>query len=184
MFARLMLLFVLVPIADLALLLWLARWLTFWPTVAVVLSTASLGAWFARQQLRQLAARANQNLGNAAAMGPLFGDTVMILFAAALLITPGLITDLVGLLLLVPAARRGFQRFAGKWFLTRLNIRIIDPASLGGFPGPGDDTGTVEGTVNRPSSHTEDAHGPNAGSADPWQRPSLPRLNKPADQHS
>jgi UPF0716 protein FxsA len=102
---RLLLLFILVPALELGILMEIGRHLGTLPTLALIVSTGTLGAFLARLQgLSALkAARAQMERGELPA-GSL-ADGVLILVAAALLVTPGVLTDAAGFLLLVPRVR-------------------------------------------------------------------------------
>lgn len=120
MFVRLLLLFTLVPLVELALLVYLGREVGFWPTVALVLGTGILGAWLAKLQgllvLRQVQGElARGRLPTAALV-----DGALILVAGTLLLTPGLITDLWGFVLLVPPGRA----LARRWAMATLGRRL------------------------------------------------------------
>lgn len=123
MFLRLLLLFTLVPLLELWLLVEIGRRIGFLPTLAIVLATGILGAALARQQGLQTIARVR---AEAAAGGlpaePLL-DGLLILIAAAVLLTPGIVTDAVGFALLVPATRRHVRRRLGSWLRRRLGSR-------------------------------------------------------------
>lgn len=111
--------FLLVPLIEIALFIQIGGWLTLWPTLAIVILTAMLGTWLVRQQ----GARALMELRGS--METLRDPTAplahgaMILFAGALLLTPGFLTDSVGFLLLVPAVRTELLRQAMK----RIRVR-------------------------------------------------------------
>ena len=109
MFARLFLLFVLLPLADFVLLWSLIQILPIWVSLALVLGTGAVGAFFARRQGSRVLSEIRSELSDNLVPANTLLDGVMILFAGALLITPGLITDSVGLLLLVPYTRRWFR---------------------------------------------------------------------------
>ena len=102
----LLLLFVVVPALELGLLIQIGRMVGTLPTLALIVFTGVLGAWLARRQglgvMRQV--RAEMADGQIPA-GPVV-DGVLILIAGAVLMTPGLLTDLFGFFLLVPAGRR------------------------------------------------------------------------------
>jgi len=98
-------LFVIVPLIEIALFIQIGGWLTLWPTLSVVVLTAILGTWLVRiQGLRTLSElqAALDRLENPTA--PL-ANGAMILFAGALLLTPGFLTDAIGFALLVPPVR-------------------------------------------------------------------------------
>ena len=96
MFVRLLLLFTVVPIVELLLLIELGRHIGLAPTLAIVLGTGVLGAALARWQglatLRQV--QTEMDAGRLPT-GPLV-DGLLILVAGAVLLTPGLLTDLAG----------------------------------------------------------------------------------------
>ena len=107
---KLLLLFIAIPAVELILLLKIGGFIGIFPTVGIILATGVLGAALARQQglgvLQQL--QEEMQTGHMPA-GPL-ADGIIILVAAALLMTPGFVTDLVGFLCLVPASRAILKR--------------------------------------------------------------------------
>lgn len=107
---RLAFLFVVVPILELALLIRLGQVVGFWPTFGLVFFTGVTGAWMARQE----GIRALLNLRTELASGrpptQSLMDGAAVLVGGALLLTPGILTDLVGFLLLFPPTRRAIQR--------------------------------------------------------------------------
>jgi UPF0716 protein FxsA len=113
MFARLVILFVVVPLIELALLIRVGQWLGLLPTVAIVLVTGLVGAALARREGLRTLTQIRAELGSGRfPMGRLL-DGVMILFAGALLLTPGLLTDLFGMALLVPVTRSWLKQGIG-----------------------------------------------------------------------
>ena len=118
---RIALVLILVPLAELWLLWQLAQWTGFWTTVAIVVVTGFFGA----EMLRRQGARAWRRFQTALAEGRLPTDEALhglcILLGGILLITPGVITDLTGLALMIPGNRRGLVRRAKAWFQARLD---------------------------------------------------------------
>lgn len=134
MIARLALLFVLVPLLELMLLIQLGQWVGLWPTIGLVVFTGLTGAALARAQgLRTLFA-----FQEATAQGRLpareIQDGLAILVGGALLMTPGLITDLAGFFLLVPFSRRWIQARLRAAFLKRVQEGRIQVAVFGAGP--------------------------------------------------
>lgn len=110
MLARLAFLFVVVPLLELVLLVQLGRWVGLWPTLALVLTTGIAGAALARSQgLRTLAAFQSELAAGRLPSGPML-DGLAVLVGGAFLLTPGLLTDLVGFSLLIPATRGWIRR--------------------------------------------------------------------------
>lgn len=106
MLARLLLLFIVVPMVELAILVWLGSQIGFWATMLLVIVTGTVGALLARSQGTRAfqAVRAELAAGRMPAEGLL--DGLLILVGGVVLLTPGLLTDIAGLLLLVPVTRR------------------------------------------------------------------------------
>lgn len=106
MLTKLLLLFILVPAAELFLLIELGQLIGTLPTLGIIIFTGALGAYLARRQglevLRQM--RAEMAAGQLPASS--IADGVIILLAAAVLMTPGVLTDTLGFLCLIPATRR------------------------------------------------------------------------------
>ncbi|MFN3596758.1 MAG: FxsA family protein [Rubricoccaceae bacterium] len=98
-------LFLVVPLLDLSVLVTLGGRLGFWPTVGLVVATALLGAWLARREGLAAVRRVQARLAAGALPGPELIDGLIILFSGALLLTPGFLTDFVGLLGLLPPSR-------------------------------------------------------------------------------
>lgn len=102
----LFLLFTALPLLDLWVLLHIGRALGLWSTVALVLATGLAGAWLAKAEgLRVL-----RDWQRALAEGRLPDEGVLsgalVLAGGLLLVTPGVITDALGLVLLFPPTRR------------------------------------------------------------------------------
>jgi UPF0716 protein FxsA len=107
---RLILLFTVVPLVELLLLVQIGKVVGLLPTVALVVFTGALGAWLARLEgLRTLAA-VQRDMAEGRMPTDRLIDGLLILLAAAVLLTPGLLTDTCGFLLLVPATRRLVRR--------------------------------------------------------------------------
>lgn len=112
----LFLLLLIIPLIEIALFIQVGGAIGVWPTIGIVLLTAVVGTVMLRRQglaaLRSVQTRlmAGENPGR------LLADGAMILVAGVLLLTPGFLTDTIGLLLLVPAVRR--------WLWDRLAPRL------------------------------------------------------------
>lgn len=105
MFRVLFVLFILVPIIEITVIMQVGALLGVWPTVAIVILSAWLGAKYVRQQgLATL-----QSVQTKMAQGEMPSNEIvtglMLLIAGVLLVTPGFVTDIFGLSLLVPAVR-------------------------------------------------------------------------------
>ena len=134
MFLKLALLLTLVPILELFVLIPLAGQIGVWPTVAIVILTGVAGAWLAKRQGMQALRRIRKELGGGQLPGDAVLDGVLILMACTLLVTPGVLTDAVGIALLVPAVRRPLKGLLKRRFTKMLqnpDVTVIDVRSFG-----------------------------------------------------
>lgn len=106
---RLLLLFTLVPILELVLLIQMGRWVGLWPTLALVIGTGVLGAALTRREGLRAWRAFQTEVWEGRLPGRAILDGLAIFAGGALLLTPGLMTDLLGLLLLVRPTRRWIQ---------------------------------------------------------------------------
>lgn len=123
MIARLLALFLITPVVELALLIRLGDWIGFWPTIAIIVVTGVVGTFLARREGLSVWKRFNARLGAGDLPGRELLDGVIILVAGALLVAPGVLTDVVGILGLLPVTRALVRR--------RLSERLQRMASRG-----------------------------------------------------
>ena len=145
MLGRLFLLFTVVPVVELYLLISIGQHLGAAATVAIVLGTGMLGAALARREgSRVMAAwQAAAQRGEKPKDGIV--SSALVLVGGVLLITPGVVTDLAGLLLLVPWSRRLVAKYVGRWVERRFEVRTMSPGA-GMFFGFGDEAPPPSGT--------------------------------------
>ena len=105
MFRVLFLFFVIVPIIEITVLMQVGQWLGTWPTIAIVILSAWLGAKYVRQQGLATLQSVQAKMAQGEMPSGEIITAVMLLVAGILLVTPGFVTDIVGLSLLVPAIR-------------------------------------------------------------------------------
>lgn len=133
MFARLLTLFLLTPVVELILLIRLGDVIGFWPTVGIILVTGFTGTYLARREGLSAWRRLQERLKVGGLPGKELIDGVIILIAGALLITPGVLTDVVGFLGLLPFTRARIRRYALAR-LTRAMEKGAFRVHVGGFP--------------------------------------------------
>lgn len=109
MFLRLLLLFTAVPLLELALLLEIGKLAGLPATLALVLGTGILGAWLAKREGLKTLTRVREEMAAGRLPAEALLDGLLILIAGAVLLTPGLLTDLTGFVLLIPASRRAIR---------------------------------------------------------------------------
>ena len=125
----LVLVFLVVPIVELAVIVQVARGVGVVPTLLGLVAVSIVGSWLVRREGIEVWRRFRTQVGAGVVPGREIADGAMILFAGALLLTPGFVTDVLGLLLLVPAVRRAVRAtllarlVAGRGIIGRLGRR-------------------------------------------------------------
>lgn len=106
----LILIFIVVPIAELALLIQVGEWIGVWWTIGLLIADALLGSWLLRSQGRAAWRRFNQAVTEGRMPHREAVDGVLVIFGGVLLLCPGFITDVFGLLFLFPPTRMVMRR--------------------------------------------------------------------------
>ena len=105
MLLPLVLLFIAVPIAELAVIIQVGQAIGVWWTIALLLADSLLGSWLMRHQGRTAWRRFNETAQAGRVPTREVLDGALVIFGGALLLTPGFITDILGLVLLIPPTR-------------------------------------------------------------------------------
>jgi UPF0716 protein FxsA len=129
--------FIGVPILEIAVFIEVGGRIGLEPTVAVVVATALAGAALLRHQGLATVHRARHSLAEGRMPLAEVFDGLCLIFAGALLLTPGFVTDGVGLLLFVPGLRAALRAFLGR--------RLVDPSR----PPPPGGGPVIEGEFQR-----------------------------------
>lgn len=116
----LILTFIIVPTAELALLIYSGQLLGFFPTVGLILLTGFLGAYFAKRQGTKAWLDLRNRMTNMETPGDALIDSFCILLGGILLIAPGFITDIVGFLLLFSWPRNLLRPFIQNWIYKKV----------------------------------------------------------------
>jgi len=117
---KLVLLFVLTPLVELAILIYLGTIIGALYTILIVVATGILGAFMARNQGLATLSRIRSNFEHGIIPSNELFHGALILAGGLLLLTPGVITDIVGFAVLVPQTRR----LIGRWILSLIRRRI------------------------------------------------------------
>jgi UPF0716 protein FxsA len=124
MFAPLLLLLLIVPIVELALIVQVAEVINIGPTLVLLIAISIFGAWLLKREGLAAWSRARLALAEGRMPGKEVADGALILFGGALLLTPGFFTDAVGFLCVIPATRvtmkGAFRRLLGVAMLKRM----------------------------------------------------------------
>lgn len=124
MFAALALLFLVVPFVELFVLIQVGQAIGALPTIGLLIVVSIVGAWLVKKEGMGVARRAQAQVRRGEVPGRELVDGVLILFAGALLLTPGFFTDLVGVALLLPPIRAALRAAASAQLAKRAALRL------------------------------------------------------------
>jgi len=139
MLLPLVLLFIAVPLAELAVIIQVGQAIGVWWTIGLLLLDSILGSWLMRHQGRSAWRRFNAALQEGRVPTREVLDGALVIFGGALLLTPGFITDILGLVLLVPPTRAIVRAILGRRLAHRMVASAPRPSPHGGHD--------VEGTA-------------------------------------
>jgi UPF0716 protein FxsA len=120
--ALLIVLFATLPLAEIVIVLYVGQWLGLWPTVGLLLANSAAGVWLLRREGRRVifAFREAVSMQQVPTVAVVNGTAVAV--GAALLITPGFLTDAAGFVLLIPASRAGVVALARNFLWRRYRL--------------------------------------------------------------
>jgi UPF0716 protein FxsA len=123
--AALIVLFIVVPLAELYVILQVGEAIGAVWTILLLAADSVLGSLLLRNQGRSVWGRFNAALGEGRMPHREVIDGVLIVFGGAFLITPGFLTDIVGLLLLIPPTRALIRRLVVRRLGRRVTIGVV-----------------------------------------------------------
>ncbi|MDY6855763.1 MAG: FxsA family protein [Thermodesulfobacteriota bacterium] len=119
MFLKLFLAFTIIPFVELYLLIKIGGYLGAFTTILVVLLTGFLGAYLAKLQGIKTMTRIRSILNQGGLPAQEMIDAMLIFIAGAVLLTPGFLTDIAGIIILIPTTRLYIKRWLrykfGQW---------------------------------------------------------------------
>jgi UPF0716 protein FxsA len=135
MLLPLVIIFIIVPIAELALIIQVGQAIGVWWTIALLIADSVLGSLLMRAQGRVAWRRFNEAIAAGRVPAREVIDGVLVIFGGALLLTPGFISDVLGLLLLLPPTRAVLRSVLVRRIAHRMASSIARPPSGGPRPG-------------------------------------------------
>ncbi|MBO2457068.1 FxsA family protein [Actinomadura sp. LCR2-06] len=173
----LVLAFLLIPVVEIVLLVQVGGVIGVWPTLALLAAETLLGAWIVRREGRRAWRVLQDTLRRGTVPDRELGDAALVMAGGVLLLIPGLITDVLGLLFVLPFTRPLVRRVGSRYAARRMRLAgdrasmTFPPGAggpgfgpLGGGFGPFDpdgearDAGTPRGPVVRGEVVEEDDH--------------------------
>jgi UPF0716 protein FxsA len=117
-------LFILVPIAELAVIIQVGQAIGVWWTIALLIVDSVIGSMLMRSQGRIAWRRFNESVGAGRIPAREVADGVLVIFGGALLLTPGFLSDIFGLLFLLPPTRAVIRRVFLRQAMKRITISM------------------------------------------------------------
>jgi UPF0716 protein FxsA len=130
-------LFIVVPIVELYVILQVGQAIGVLPTVAILVADSILGSMLMRSQGRAAWRRFNEALAEGRPPAREVLDGVLVIFGGAFLLTPGFVTDLLGLVLLLPPTRAVVRRVLVRTLTRRVIAVRVATSAYRHRPGPG-----------------------------------------------
>lgn len=123
-----MLLLIALPAIEISVLLLTGKTIGFWPTLLLMISTGVIGAYLAKQQGYETLRKAQEQMRYGQVPGDALLDGICVLVGGTLLLTPGFVSDIMGLFLLLPPTRKIIKPILMKIIrnmIDKRNITII-----------------------------------------------------------
>lgn len=134
---KLFLAFLLFPVIEIYLITQVASRIDWIPTIVLVISVSLFGAWLVKREGLSVISRIRDGFGELRVPTDELADGAMIFFASALLLTPGFLTDFIGLALLIPPIRALVRPPVISFFSKRLEVKAqgfgVPPGATQGF---------------------------------------------------
>jgi len=134
--------FIGVPLLEIAVFIQIGGWLGLWPTLGLVVLTAVIGTWELRAQGLATLARARTAVDAGKLPAREMFDGACLLLAGALLLTPGFVTDTIGILLFIPAVRAYLRSLLARHLSASVETHVFEDGAETDGRGPiidGDD---------------------------------------------
>ena len=132
----LVILFIVVPIAELAVIIQVGQAIGVWWTIALLVADSLLGAWLMRSQGRVAWRRFVEAVEGARVPAREVADGVLVIFGGALLLTPGFLSDILGALFLLPPTRALIRRFFMREAMRRITVSMSGAVRRGPAAAP------------------------------------------------
>ncbi|MBL3641268.1 membrane protein FxsA [[Brevibacterium] frigoritolerans] len=109
------------PVVEIIVLLLSGNLIGFWPTLFLIVATGLIGAYLAKRQGMETWRKAQEQIRYGMMPGNEIIDGICIFIGAALLLSPGLISDIMGLILVFPPTRNLLKPIVIRFIMNRMN---------------------------------------------------------------
>src|SRR5699024_4924020 len=117
---KLVTLFILTPIIDLYILIKASKSMGFWTTVLLIIITGIAGYFLAKSEGKVVVSKINEELSQGNITGEDILNGFCILIGVFLLLLPGILTDIVGITMILPGARDLYKEYIRRKFTSMI----------------------------------------------------------------
>jgi len=121
MFSKLFLIFAVIPLIELGILIKIGSHIGAINTISLVLLTAAIGAYMVKMEGIGVLTRIQQNMQDGQFPAEELINGAMILVAGALLLTPGIVTDVIGFLMVIPVSRNALKQVIKRYIEKKIS---------------------------------------------------------------
>ena len=121
MFFKLFLIFAVIPLIELGILIKIGTHIGTLNTISLVILTAAIGAYMVRREGIGVLSRIQQNMQDGQFPAEELINGAMVLVAGALLLTPGVFTDLIGFLMVIPVSRNVIKKLIKQYIEKKIS---------------------------------------------------------------
>ena len=114
-FAKLLILFIIVPVTELYILIEVAKKIGSLTTIGVIILTGIIGTYLVKNQGFMILRKIQEDLNEGIMPGDSLIQGAIILAGGILLLTPGFVTDILGFIFLAPVSRNIVKKYLLKW---------------------------------------------------------------------
>jgi UPF0716 protein FxsA len=114
-FSKLLILFIVVPVAELYVLIEVGKKIGSLTTIGIIIFTGILGAYLVKNQGFMILKKIQNDLNDGIMPGDSLIQGAIILAGGILLLTPGFVTDIAGFIFLIPVSRNVLKKYLLKW---------------------------------------------------------------------
>ena len=138
--------FVVVPLAEIYVLIQVGQVIGAWWTIVLLIVDSLLGTWLIKREGGRAWAALRAALGTGRMPARELSDAALILVGGTLMLSPGFVTDALGIVLILPFTRPVARRLLARVVAQRLVARASGPRNVPN-PGPGSQGSVVRGEV-------------------------------------
>lgn len=118
-------LFIIIPAIEIVLFVLSGQLIGVWPTVALIVATGVLGAWLSKRQGLAVIQEAKREFMYGRLPSGAILDGICVLVGGVLLLTPGFLTDIMGLFLLLPTTRTLIKPILARWLKSLFETKTL-----------------------------------------------------------